>query len=45
VLCTSECLGLCPQCGIDLNTAEPGHAHEPAPDNRWAALSELRFDD
>jgi uncharacterized protein len=44
VLCRPECLGLCPECGIDLNTAEPGHAHEKAPDPRWAALRELRLE-
>src|SRR3954454_6496997 len=42
VLCRQDCLGLCPQCGIDLNPAEPGHAHEKAPDPRWAALSEIK---
>src|SRR4051794_19747281 len=30
VLCRPECLGLCPECGTDLNSAEPGHAHEKA---------------
>jgi uncharacterized protein len=44
MLCGPECLGLCPECGIDLNNAESGHAHEKAPDRRWAALSDLRFD-
>jgi uncharacterized protein len=44
VLCRPDCLGLCPECGIDLNKAEPGHAHEQAPDPRWAALRELRFE-
>jgi uncharacterized protein len=44
VLCRPDCLGLCPECGIDLNTAEPGHAHEKAPDPRWAALREIRFE-
>jgi uncharacterized protein len=45
VLCRPDCLGLCPECGIDLNAAEPGHAHEKAPDARWAALRELTFDE
>ncbi|HEU4976872.1 MAG TPA: DUF177 domain-containing protein [Baekduia sp.] len=44
ILCTPECRGLCPECGADLNTAEPGHAHEKAPDPRWAALREITFD-
>jgi uncharacterized protein len=44
LLCREECLGLCPVCGIDLNTAEPDHAHEREPDPRWAKLSELKLD-
>jgi uncharacterized protein len=43
VLCRPECLGLCPQCGADLN-ADPEHAHEAAPDSRWAKLRELKFE-
>jgi uncharacterized protein len=43
VLCRPECLGLCPQCGADLN-ADPDHAHEAAPDSRWAKLRELKFE-
>jgi uncharacterized protein len=44
LLCQTECAGLCPVCGVDLNLAEDGHAHEREPDPRWAKLSELRFD-
>ena len=44
ILCRAECAGLCPICGIDLNTADSGHAHESEPDSRWGRLSELRFD-
>jgi uncharacterized protein len=44
VVCTPECAGLCPECGANLNTAEPGHHHDRAPDPRWAKLRELRFD-
>jgi uncharacterized protein len=44
VLCRPDCAGLCPQCGVDLNTAGPEHVHETEPDPRWAKLSELRFD-
>lgn len=44
VLCREDCAGLCPVCGIDLNTAGPDHHHEREPDPRWAKLSELRFD-
>jgi uncharacterized protein len=44
VLCRDECAGLCPQCGENLNLAGPGHAHERAPDPRWAKLRELRLE-
>jgi uncharacterized protein len=41
ILCRSDCAGLCPVCGKDLNV-EP-HAHEDASgDPRWAALEALR---
>lgn len=43
VLCRPDCAGLCPVCGVNLNDAGADHHHEPAPDPRWAALSELRF--
>jgi uncharacterized protein len=41
--CRPDCAGLCPQCGANLNT-EPEHRHESAPDQRWAKLSEIRFE-
>jgi uncharacterized protein len=44
LLCRSECAGLCPVCGTDLNQSGPAHRHESEPDPRWAKLSELRFD-
>jgi len=44
VVCTPECAGLCPECGINLSTAGPEHHHAAAPDPRWAKLRELRFD-
>jgi DUF177 domain-containing protein len=44
LLCREDCAGLCPVCGADLNQADPDHGHDPAPDPRWAALSELRFE-
>jgi uncharacterized protein len=44
ILCREDCAGLCPVCGVDLNTAGPEHAHEPEPDARWAKLSEIKFD-
>jgi uncharacterized protein len=44
LLCREDCAGLCPVCGADLNTAGPEHAHERAPDPRWAKLSELKLE-
>jgi uncharacterized protein len=43
ITCTTDCRGLCPQCGANLND-DPEHAHEAEPDPRWAKLSEIRFD-
>jgi uncharacterized protein len=41
ILCRTDCAGLCPVCGKNLND-EP-HAHDEAPaDSRWAALESLR---
>ena len=39
-LCTPDCAGLCPICGVRLADA-PGHAHEAEIDPRWAALRQL----
>jgi uncharacterized protein len=39
LLCRSDCAGLCPRCGKDLN-AEP-HEHEREPDPRWSKLRGL----
>ena len=36
-LCGPDCAGLCPQCGVPLATAEPGHHHEQIYP-RWAKL-------
>lgn len=44
IFCRDECLGLCALCGANLN-ADPEHAHERAPDPRWAKLSELKLTD
>jgi len=44
IVCREDCLGLCAVCGENLNDAEPGHAHQSAPDPRWAALRELKLD-
>jgi uncharacterized protein len=43
LVCREDCAGLCPECGANLN-ADPGHAHERAPDPRWAKLRELRLE-
>ncbi len=40
-VCTSECLGLCPTCGVRL-AEEPGHEHVDL-DPRWAALQSLEL--
>jgi uncharacterized protein len=42
-LCRPDCVGLCPECGVPLATAEPGHQHEQI-DPRWAKLAGM-FDD
>jgi uncharacterized protein len=44
ILCRSDCAGLCPVCGTDLNVAGADHVHDREPDPRWSKLSELRFD-
>jgi uncharacterized protein len=41
ILCRSECAGLCPVCGKDLNVAPHEHADREL-DPRWAALESLR---
>jgi uncharacterized protein len=45
VLCRPDCAGLCAECGANLNQVGPEHRHDRArPDERWAKLSELRFE-
>jgi uncharacterized protein len=39
-LCTDDCPGLCPECGVRL-ADEPGHKHEDGVDPRWTALTGL----
>lgn len=39
-LCGPDCQGLCPDCGIAMATAEPGHRHEKI-DPRWAKLASM----
>ena len=43
-LCSEACAGLCPVCGIDLNTGTCSCETEST-DPRWAALDVLRADD
>jgi uncharacterized protein len=43
-LCSDDCPGLCPQCGVPLAEAEPGHSHEII-DPRWAKLADLKVGD
>jgi uncharacterized protein len=41
ILCRTDCAGLCPMCGKDLNL-EPHEHEEERADPRWAVLAELR---
>ena len=40
-LCREECKGICPECGIDLNTGECSCAVDEV-DPRWAALKSIK---
>ena len=40
-LCGDDCPGLCPQCGVRLADAPPGHGHEER-GPMWAALKDVR---
>jgi len=42
-LCKSDCPGLCPQCGADLQTTRCGCSNK-AGDDRWAVLDQLKID-
>ena len=42
-LCREDCLGLCPDCGVDRN--EGTCSCEPPRDPRWSVLDELRTTD
>jgi uncharacterized protein len=45
LLCRDDCRGLCPVCGIDLNSVDPEeHRHETGGDPRWAKLKELKLE-
>lgn len=39
-VCRADCPGLCPDCGVPLATAEPGHHHDKI-DPRWAKLTAM----
>jgi len=39
-LCTPDCPGLCPDCGVRLAEAESGHQHDKI-DPRWAKLAAM----
>jgi uncharacterized protein len=41
ILCRTECAGLCPMCGKDLNKEPHGHEEERS-DSRWSPLESLR---
>lgn len=36
-ICSEDCLGLCPECGLKMNE-NPDHAHEAPIDSRWNEL-------
>jgi uncharacterized protein len=40
--CQDDCPGLCPQCGVRLAQAGPGHRHEDIVDLRWEGLRRFR---
>ena len=44
IVCSEECRGLCPECGVNLNEVDPEqHRHEAAGDPRWAKLRDLKL--
>ena len=43
-VCTEDCPGLCPRCGVALAAAEPGHHHDEI-DPRWAKLTRFLAED
>ena len=40
-LCSDDCTGLCPECGVRLADAGPGHQHDDAVLPEWEALRQL----
>ena len=43
-LCADDCAGICPTCGVDRNETDCD-CQATETDPRWAALSDLRFED
>jgi DUF177 domain-containing protein len=44
IVCRDDCLGLCPECGANLNEIDAAeHHHEAAADPRWAKLRDLNL--
>ncbi len=43
-LCREDCKGICPECGLDLNTGQCNCADDKV-DPRWAALKSLKNSD
>jgi len=41
IICSEECKGLCPQCGINLNLHKCEHDNKPI-DPRWEVLTKLQ---
>jgi uncharacterized protein len=44
VVCSADCMGLCPLCGQDLNQGRCD-CSAPETDERWSRLKDLKFDD
>jgi uncharacterized protein len=44
IVCSEDCLGLCPICAVPLRELEPEHRHESPPDPRWAKLADLQVE-
>jgi uncharacterized protein len=44
-LCSDDCSGLCPDCGVRLADAEPGHQHDGAILPAWEKLRQLTVSD
>ena len=40
--CEDDCPGLCPECGVRLAAAGPGHRHDGITDPRWLGLRQFQ---